>query len=133
MNHELRSALKSWVSTVVGVLFVGGGSYQLLKLFYIGEMDFEVLIHGLVFLLLGFFLMGSRDEELSEMFFRVLDTFLGRTTRRAVGAAVRGRNRSERKFGTGNGNVVGTETGTESGNDSESEESGTERETQSGV
>jgi hypothetical protein len=125
MNHELRSALKSWVSTVVGVLFVVGGSYQLLKLFYIGEMDFEVLIHGLVFLLLGFFLMGSRDEELSEMFFRVLDTFLGRTTRRAVGAAVRGRNRSERKLGTG--------TETETGNESESEETGNKSESESGV
>ena len=125
MNHELRSALKSWVSTVVGVLFVGGGSYQLLKLFYVGEMDFEVLIHGLVFLLLGFFLMGSRDEELSEMFFRVLDTFLGRTTRRAVGAAVRGRNRSERKLGTG--------TETETGNESESEETGNKSESESGV
>lgn len=125
MNHELRSALKSWVSTVVGVLFVVGGSYQLLKLFYVGEMDFEVLIHGLVFLLLGFFLMGSRDEELSEMFFRVLDTFLGRTTRRAVGAAVRGRNRSERKLGTG--------TETETGNESESEETGNKSESESGV
>ena len=125
MNHELRSALKSWVSTVVGVLFVCGGTYQLLKLFYIGEMDFEVLIHGLVFLLLGFFLMGSRDEELSEMFFRVLDTFLGRTTRRAVGAAVRGRARSERKLGTG--------TETETGNESESEETGNKSESESGV
>jgi len=83
MNPEHRSALKSWVSTVIGVLFVGGGTYQLLKLFYVGEMDFEVLIHGLVFLFLGFFLMGSRDEELSEMFFRVLDTFLGRAERGA--------------------------------------------------
>ena len=125
MNHELRSALKSWVSTVVGVLFVVGGSYQLLKLFYVGEMDFEVLIHGLVFLLLGFFLMGSRDEELSEMFFRVLDTFLGRTTRRAVGAASRGRARSERKLGTG--------TETETGNESESEETGNKSESESGV
>jgi hypothetical protein len=131
MNHELRSALKSWVSTVVGVLFVVGGSYQLLKLFYVGEMDFEVLIHGLVFLLLGFFLMGSRDEELSEMFFRVLDTFLGRTTRRAVGAAVRGRNRSERKLGTGTGTGTGAET--ETGNESESEETGNKSESESGV
>jgi hypothetical protein len=81
MNPEHRSALKSWVSTVVGLLFVFGGAYQLLKVFYIGEMDFEILIHGLVFLFLGFFLMGSRDEELSEMFFRVLDTFLGRAGR----------------------------------------------------
>jgi len=129
MNHELRSALKSWVSTVVGVLFVCGGTYQLLKLFYVGEMDFEVLIHGLVFLLLGFFLMGSRDEELSEMFFRVLDTFLGRTTRRAVGAAVRGRSRSERKLGTG----TGTGTEMETGNESESEETGNKSESESGV
>jgi len=106
MNRELRSSLKSWVSTVVGVVFVGGGSYQLLKLFYVGEIDFEVLVHGFVFLFLGFFLMGSRDEELSEMFFRVLDTFLGRPVRRKSETVT-----ETEVEETGTGNETGNETG----------------------
>lgn len=76
ISQEIRDAIKSWVSTVLGILFLIGGGFQMLKVFYIGEMDIEIMFHGLIFLFLGFFLIGAKDEELIAIFRRIIDNLL---------------------------------------------------------